>query len=281
MTGIVDKTVNWLRSTFVEPGGNAVRQRKNSTVDLGTDNNLKFGSINRGNPEEGQFIEPEKDWRVRITLPPASKFAFRLGDSTVGGFGILSDLVAVDGVVFPYTPTVTFTHNARYTEQALTHSNYKNYFYEGSDVSAITITGVFTCQNADEALYVMGCVQFLRACTKMFFGENNTTSPAGTPPTLVRLSGYGDYYLPDITCVVTQVQHIMPDDADYIKFTYGAQMYNTGRKTGWMPTTSQLTVTLQPVVSRSRQARGINLDEYARGGYFRGTGAGKDQGGVI
>ena len=270
---MLEKTVNWLKATFVEPGGAATRQRVNSTVDLGLDNNLRYGSINRGNPEEGQTLEPEKDWRVRISLPPASRFAFRASSEN---HGWLDNLTTTDGVVFPYTPTVTITHNARYTEQALTHSNYKNYFYEGSDISAITITGVFTCQNADEALYLMASIQFLRACTKMFFGANDTSMPAGTPPTLVRLSGYGDFYLPDITCVVTQVQHVMPDDADYIKFTYG-----DGRKSGWMPTSSQLTVTLQPVVSRSRQAKGINLDQYAVGGYTKQTGSGTEDGGVI
>lgn len=272
MTGVVQKTVDWLRSTFVEPGGTAARTRVNSTVDLGTSNDLRYGSIGRGNPEDGQTIDPEKDWRVRISLPPASKFAYRGTEQ-----GWLGELGFTDGVVFPYTPTITVSHNARYTEQALTHSNYKNYFYEGSDVGAITITGIFTCQNAEEALYLMASIQFLRACTKMFFGSNDTSSPAGTPPTLVRLSGYGDFYLPDVTCVVTQVQHVMPDDADYIEFSYG----DAGRKTGWMPTSSQLTVSLQPVVSRRRQAQSINLDEYVRGAYSRNTGAGNEQGGVI
>ena len=67
---MLEKTVNWLRATFVEPGGAATRQRVNSTVDLGLDNNLRYGSINRGNPEEGQdnlqevgLFFPQKTWR--------------------------------------------------------------------------------------------------------------------------------------------------------------------------------------------------------------------------
>jgi hypothetical protein len=225
---------------------------------------------------QSEQLDSTKDWRVRISLPPGSKFAFR-GEQTGSNWSDfmypLSSIGSTpDGVVFPQTPTVTVTHNARYQEQALTHSNYKSYFYEGSDVAAIQIAGVFTCQNSAEAKYVMSCVQFLRACTKMYFGKNQAgaTMPSGTPPTLVRLSGYGDFYLPDVTCVVTSVAHTMPEDVDYIKFFKGM-----GENYGWMPTVSTLTVTLQPVVSRKRQAEEMNLDSFVNAEYIsrhNGTG---------
>lgn len=168
------------------------------------------------------------------------------------------------GVIFPYTPAVTVTHNARYNEQALVHSNYKNYFYEGSDVAAISVAGVFTCQEAGEAQYLMACIQFLRACTKMEFGTDNPK--AGTPPTLVRLYGYGEHYLPSINCVVTSVSHTMPEDVDYIKYTNGDNEY------GWMPISSTLTVNLQPVVSRKRQTEKMLLDDFTKGGFLGGAG---------
>jgi hypothetical protein len=226
---------------------------------------------------QSEQLDSTKDWRVRITLPPESKFAFRakaggdVGSNWADFMYPLSSIGATpDGVVFPQTPTVTVTHNARYQEQALTHSNYKSYFYEGSDVSAIQIAGVFTCQNSAEAQYVMACVQFLRACTKMFFGKTSGGShPSGTPPTLVRLSGYGDFYLPDISCVVTSVAHTMPEDVDYIKFLQGF-----GENYGWMPTVSTLTVTLQPVVSRKRQSEEMSLDKFVNAEYISRNGSG-------
>lgn len=226
---------------------------------------------------QSERLDPNKDWRVRISLPPGSKFAFRNGEKGKAWNDFmypLSDIGAgnaPDGVVFPQTPNITVTHNARYQEQALTHSNYKSYFYEGSDVSAIQIAGVFTCQNPAEAQYVMSCVQFLRACTKMYFGkgQSGSSAPAGTPPTLVRLSGYGDFYLPHISCVVTSVAHTMPEDVDYIKFITGVD--NTY---GWMPTVSTLTVTLQPVVSRKRQAEEISLDKFVNAEYIAKGGKG-------
>lgn len=218
-------------------------------------------------PTSDQLVDPVTDWRVRIGLPPLSKFAYKQ-DVPSGLSNMLRSSLFADptlgGVVFPYTPQVTITHNARYNEQALVHSNYKNYFYEGSDISAITVTGVFTCQEAGEAEYLMAAIQFLRACTKMEFGSDNPK--AGTPPTLVRLYGYGEHYLPSVNCVVTSVSHTMPDDCDYIKYVNGVDSY------GWMPTASTLQVVLQPVVSRKRQTQRMSLDDYTNGGFLGGIG---------
>ena len=211
-------------------------------------------------------LEDSKDWRVRISLPPgASKQNFYNQMQTVGG-GLLS---ITDGVLFPYTPTMTVTHTARYSEQALTHSNYKGYFYEGSEVAPISLTGDFTCQNEKEAVYVQSVIYFLRTCTKMAFG---TSVNAGTPPTLVRLSGYGDYYMPSVTCVITNFTHTMPNDCDYVPFTLQG-------KSGRMPTMSTISVTLQPMVSRARQAQRFDLEAFSRGDYI--SKRGDDQGGLL
>ena len=217
-----------------------------------------------GSPVSGSTIDPTTDWRVRIGLPPLSKFAYKQDGYTglvypLTGVNTSSDPL-VGGVVFPYTPAITITHNARYTEQALVHNNYKNYFYEGSDIASISIAGVFTCQDATEALYLMAAIQFLRACTKMEFGADNPK--AGTPPTLVRLYGYGEHYLPSVNCVVTSVSHTMPEDVDYIKYVMENGAY------GWMPTASTLTVVLQPVVSRKRQTTQMLLDDYTQGSFL-------------
>ena len=227
---------------------------------------------------KNQAEDPKKDWRVRISLPPESKFAYRNNSLTPGIMGPLRDYAgdSLDGVVFPYTPTVTVAHNARYGEQALTHSNYKSYFYEGSDISAISIAGVFTCQNEEEALYIASAIQFFRACTKMYFGKDDPK--AGTPPTLVRLNGYGAHYLPNINGVITQFSHTMPDDVDYIT-------YQIGGTRGWMPIQSTMTVNIQPVVSRKRQSEAMLLDNFAQGSYLGkdkfGTGLDDLDGGIF
>lgn len=230
-------------------------------------------------PKAASDADVNTDWRVRIGLPPLSKFAYKQEGHT----GLVYPLTGVNtssnpyvgGVIFPYTPTVTITHNARYNEQALVHSNYKNYFYEGSDISSISIAGIFTCQEAFEAEYLMACIQFLRACTKMEFGTDNPK--AGTPPPLVRLYGYGEHYLPSVNCIVTSVSHTMPEDVDYIKYL------STGDTYGWMPISSTLTVTLQPVVSRKRQTTKMLLDDYTKGSFLdkQGTKTTTPDGGLL
>lgn len=206
------------------------------------------------------------DWRVRISLPKASSLFYRTA-------GQLQNVLArTNGVVFPYTPTVTVTHNARYQEQALTHSNYKNYFYEGSDVGAITISGDFTVQNLDEGQYLLAAIYFFRTCTKMFFGEKENSKNAGNPPPIVYLDGYGTFYLPHVSCVVTSFSHTMPDNVDYLEIpsTTGTSQ-STGKNptpstgTTRLPTSSQIQVTLQPVYSRKNIYEKFTLSSFASG----------------
>jgi len=252
-----------MRTRRLIPGGAAARTTVEDAL-VGVDS----GTIGRRSFDPTYEVNAPKDWRVRISLPPNSKFAFRDGpnlqDSTESGYlGLMESLRAnglgTDGVVFPYTPQITISHTARYSELGLTHSNYKNFFYEGSEIANIQIQGVFTCQNEAEARYLMACIQFLRACTKMRFGGDDPQ--AGTPPTLVRLSGYGEHYIPgSLSCVVTSVSHSMPEDVDYIK-------YELGKSYGWMPIQSSLTVGLQPVVSRNRQVA-LALDDFVKGSFL-------------
>jgi hypothetical protein len=209
--------------------------------------------IVKGITTSGGGIQAQDDWRVRISLPPGSIDLYQ----DPRGNAILGPLVnnGTNGVIFPYTPAIQVTHNARYQEQGLTHSNYKSYFYEGSDVSAITISGEFTVQNQREGEYMLACVHFFRAATKMFFGQS---IDAGRPPPIVFLDGYGDFYFPHVSCVITSFQHTMPADVDYIPLV------------GWyrgtrVPTTSTISVTLQPVYSRRRIHNEFDLGAYAQG----------------
>jgi len=211
----------------------------------------------------------KKDWRIRVGLLDWSPFA--------GNKMFAPLLNKTNGVVFPYTPSVSVTHNARYAEQALTHSNYKNYFYEGSDVAAITISGDFTVQNHDDAVYLLGAIYFFRTCTKMFFGQDDL---AGNPPPIVTLNGYGDFYFPEVPCVITSFQHTMPADVDYVEFYAGGQNFaesdgavsSTSQQIARLPTTSQISITLQPVYSRKNVHNNMTLGKFSQGQLLKGNG---------
>jgi len=226
----------------------------------------------------------EDDWRVRISLADRSNLFYKSNQP-----GIQSPLKNTNGVVFPYTPQMSVSHSARYGEQKLTHSNYANFFYEGSEVSAITIAGDFTVQTPEEGKYLLAAVTFFRSCTKMFFGKNNEQSLAGSPPPLVFLNGYGRYYFPNVPCVVTQFQHTMPADVDYMEVSHFLDEVNP---TGFanssgkfkseiellnaavtrVPTNSSISITVQPVYSRKFVHEEFNLSKFATGELLIGRG---------
>jgi hypothetical protein len=180
-------------------------------------------------------------------------------------------LAGTGGVIFPYIPQIAVQYNARYTTQQLTHSNYNNYFYEGSDVNAITINGDFTVQNIAEGQYLLAAIYFFRSATKMFFGG---TANTGNPPPLVKLNGYGQHYFPDVSCVVTQFSHTMGSEVDYLEIpvpssTPGPSTRTTptsgGPGTVRLPTVSQISVVVQPVYSRKNTHENFDLGKFSRG----------------
>jgi len=149
------------------------------------------------------------DWRFRIRLAPRSQHLYKSGTP-----GILAPLAETDGVIFPYTPQVMVNYQADYSQAQPTHSNYKQYFYQGSQISDIQITGQFTAQSTREADYLLAAIHFFRSATKMFYGEDYN---AGAPPPLVFLHGFGENQFSDMPCVIQQFNYILPPDVDYVR----------------------------------------------------------------
>lgn len=156
---------------------------------------------------------PEDDWRVRISLSDTAGIFYKQAGSTSTQNNLMQPLMETNGVIFPYTPTISITYQAMYNSQQLTHSNYAAQFYQGSEVNDITITGDFTVQTAEEGQYLLAAIYFFRAATKMFFGQG---ANVGNPPPMVYLDGYGSHYFPHVPCVISGFTHNLPNDVDYI-----------------------------------------------------------------
>lgn len=256
---------------------------------------VKWGESEPASAKFGNSDEAGNDWRVRISINPNSKILYYDPAALPPVAGLVAPLKLTDGFIFPYVPTVTVSHTANYSQVQLTHSNYAQYFYESSAVTAISINADFTVQNIEEAKYFLAGLYFFRALTKMFYGSSGNYQ--GSPPPIVYLDGYGQHYLPHVACVVTSFSHTMPSDVDYIEVTtpQSVNSKTDSRRTpggpmgsiilpqvartnagseiqtqeilsafNRVPTASTFSLTLQPIISRTK-AMNFDYSEFARG----------------
>lgn len=149
------------------------------------------------------------DWRVRLSLAAGADYLYNASSP-----GILAPLAKTGGVIFPYMPKIDVAYKADYDSYALTHSNYKGYFYKSSYTDAVSLTATFTAQDTSEADYLLAVIHFFRSVTKMFYGQD---AQRGAPPPLVYLTGLGEYQFAAHPCVVSSFQYSLPNDVDYIR----------------------------------------------------------------
>jgi len=245
------------------------------------------------------------DWRVRLRLAPQAKYLYNAPNP-----GILQPLKISDGVIFPYTPSIQTAYRAQYSEYALTHSNYKGYFYQGSFVDAINLNCTFTAQGTSEANYLLAVITFFKSVTKMFYGQD---AERGAPPPLVYLSGLGEYQFNEHACLVSQFNYSLPADVDYIRagsnnipggMNLTTQRDRQGVATAsnfgslnrlasalltkgalsnpfappslglnsptYVPTKMEIQLTLLPVQSRNQVSRQFSVKEFANGNLIKG-----------
>ena len=164
---------------------------------------------------QARYKQPgNTDWRVRLSLGPGAQYLYNATPA-----GVLAPLAAnggTNGVIFPYTPSVTTTYSANYEQYDLIHSNYRGLFYKNSRVGDIQLRGTFTAQNTTEANYLLAVIQFFRSVTKMFYGQD---AERGTPPPICLLNGFGGYQFSDHPVVVSSFNYTLPNDVDYIRTT--------------------------------------------------------------
>ena len=233
--GIVSATANRLVSAGLEAGG--------ANVAGSLLNNIVTATFR------------ENDTRVRVGLSPASGGILYNDPSNK----ILSPLAGTDGILFPYTPNITTSHSANYAAMHPTHSNYAQHSYGNSNVDSITVTGQFTANTADEARYMLAVIHFMRSAHKMFFGVD---ALRGTPPPVLRLSGYGPFQFNSVPVVLHAFTHDFEGSSDYIEVPL-ASAPDASTKT-MVPTLMNINMSLLPMYSRN-QIGNFGLESFARG----------------
>ena len=264
----------------------------------------------------------KSDWRARLNIPDVSPFS---------SSPIFQPLKKAGGLIFPYTPTITISNQANYSDQPITHHNFSYINYVSSRVSEININADFYVEDAIQAQYWLSVVHFLRSVTKMFTGDS---ANAGNPPVILYFNAYGNFVFKDIPVVVKSFNMTLPKEVDYITTnmsgpkagatgSFGTdnagELMNTASKIAGItnsfgltnaasairtaanianrvgglnggastastlsgpvggkssegdthvPTQSNLSVSLQPIYSRTR-IRKFNLDTFVNGGYVK------------
>jgi hypothetical protein len=193
-----------------------------------------------------------KDLRVILRVPKAY-----LKGPAAGPSNILNDF---GGILFPYTPTISYDNQAQYGAVNPVHSNYTQYFFKNSQVGQISISAKFTVQNEREGKVWLGVIHLLRALTKMRWGKD---VGAGSPPPVCRLEGYGDFMLRNVPVVISSFKFDLPDNVDYI--SVGGEYKNT-----LVPSITTINLGLNVMYSR-REMQDFSVDSWIQGN-LRGQG---------
>jgi hypothetical protein len=215
---------------------------------------------------------PQQDYRAKLQ----PKFGGRkdvLGPADSSN--ILYPLHQTDGVLFPYTPTITTGSVAEYDQTPFTHSNYGYSAYIRSYPKPISMTAEFTAQSNDEALYLLAVMCFFRTVTKSYFGIN-PYAKAGTPPPVLNFSYLGAYQFNDVPVVVKDFSFTYDASIDYVPVnTVNNQLYSANigvslpetSNGGYTYVPAHVTVTVEletqyiPIKIRNE----FNLDDFRTG----------------
>lgn len=217
----------------------------------------------------------------RVRLRPMSRNANNVIFGDVTGNNARDNILAplhplsgkTNGLIFPYTPAVTYQYQADWAPQPLVHTNYEVQTYSRSYPTEITVNGLFTAQTEEEARYALAAIHFFRTVTKMYFGKTGASpifdqfgaagfSPAvtaGTPPPVLLFSAYGEGMFNDIPVVVKMFQHELLNDTDYVPVIFQKN------KTAWIPVAFNIIITLGVQLNLRRTREEFNLDKFRTG----------------
>lgn len=192
------------------------------------------------------------DLRAKLKVPASYIKQTTSGrNNELGSFG---------GILFPYTPQITYDVKADYSTQQPLHSNFQQHFYQKSSVGSISLTAKFTVQNERDAGYYLSCLHLLKALTRMRTGRDTF---AGSPPPVCRLSAYGPYQFENVPVAVNNFRVELPDSVDF--FTLGKNNPDPIFGTTAVPTISSFVIGLLPMYSRKE------MIQFSINGYLTDT----------
>lgn len=178
------------------------------------------------------------DWRCKLRWPNASSNVFRF-------------LPGSNTVIWPYTPKFNISYAASYEMVRTLQTNYATPTYSNSEISTITIGGLFTASTVAEANYLYAVMHFLKSSTKGYNFEGNAAL-VGRPPPVLRLTYLGEGSIKDMPVVVQTFSLDYPAEVDYVKTDMlGASDTAIAIPASMVPAEMDISVTVVPAYSRA------------------------------
>lgn len=202
----------------------------------------------------------ERDLRIRIKVPP--KYLT----------GYAEMLKVNEGIIFPFTPSISYEVKADYAASSPMHSNFQVNFYQRSSVGSIQINGKFSVQNEKDAKMYIAMMYLLKAITRMRSGGSKSgDADSGAPPPVCRLFGYGTGMFDNVPVAISNYRIELPDNVDYFTVNTGSVMgeFGTSDVTS-VPTLSTIAITCLPMYSREEMQK-FSVGSYLAGG-LKGKG---------
>lgn len=200
----------------------------------------------------------KKDFRAKLILKNPDSIFTGIMATEEGGIGYLK---RTGGILFPFTPTISFETNAQYSNMNPLQSNFTIYAYKNSLVGAMNLSAKFTVQNDNDAGFYLGVLHLLRTLTKMKVGSE---PDAGAPPPICRLFAYGPYMLENVPVVISSFRTELTDTVDYYKIDPVNELNHPYFGDNFVPTYSTIQMTLLPVYTRSEQLA-YRTDQFVSG----------------
>lgn len=177
----------------------------------------------------------------------------------LNGGELLKPLQQTNGLVFPYTPDVTFGATSDFMAPDMTHTNYKYNSWKESYPKDIRLSAaIFTAQTVDEAKYMVSALHFL-SCVKL--GMFGNSPKVGSPPPVLEFSYLGPHMFKNVPVVLIDYEYLLPKEVDYIPVSIGGS-------TSSVPVKLELNIILRPTYNTS-DVRQFNVQKFINGDYIK------------
>lgn len=233
-------------------------------VDLDTTFTLLQKNKSKESAEETQAEPTSKlskgfDWRARLRPKAGGKEIF-YGSNAESILGIIKQS---NGLIWQYTPSITYSAGATYSSAQMQGMNYPINTYNQSTVEAFSVSSEFTANDVYEAQYMLAAITFLKVCTKSYFGDIAAAQGRyGTPPPVMLFEYLGDHMFNKVPVVVTNYSFSFADDVDYVPVEWDETMT-------YMPTVARVDITLQPTYNPTKLRTKFDLEKIKSGEAYK------------